>query len=190
MEYSQTWKAKVTPAGRRYLAHTASARRTSGKDFTGWPTADANTMNDGETLETFRARQEELKKKHGNGNGAGMPLAVRCADAALTGWATATARDMKSEHGSEEMMRRKSERPEGKPLSKQALGAITGLFRVPTGRRAVLAPEFSLWLMGFPEAWVAAAPGAKDWLEAQAALASECSEESGTQSSPSSPPSL
>ncbi len=30
MEYSETWKAKATPAGRRYLAHTASVRRTSG----------------------------------------------------------------------------------------------------------------------------------------------------------------
>ncbi len=38
MEYRETWKEKVTPAGRRYWAHTASARPTSGKDSTGWPT--------------------------------------------------------------------------------------------------------------------------------------------------------
>ena len=30
IEYSQTWRMKVTPAGRRYWAHTASGRRTSG----------------------------------------------------------------------------------------------------------------------------------------------------------------
>lgn len=38
MEYSQTWKKKVTPAGRSYWAHTASARRTSDRDCSGWPT--------------------------------------------------------------------------------------------------------------------------------------------------------
>jgi hypothetical protein len=38
MEYSETWKEKVTPAGRRYWAHTASGRRTSGSGCIGWPT--------------------------------------------------------------------------------------------------------------------------------------------------------
>ena len=68
-------------------------------------------------------------------------------------------------------------------------GPITDLFFVPTGKRVVLAPEFSLWLMGFPEAWVRAAPGAKDWLEAQAKLELECSRDRETPSSPSLPPS-
>lgn len=71
--------------------------------------------------------------------------------------------------------------------SLKALGPTTGLFRVLTGRRAVLAPEFSLWLMGFPEAWAALAPGAKDWQEAQAALELECSKALETQSSQSLP---
>ena len=35
-EYSQTWKRLVTPAGRRYWAHTASGRRTSGSGSSGW----------------------------------------------------------------------------------------------------------------------------------------------------------
>ena len=43
MEYSQTWKLKITPAGRQYWAHIASTRRISGKDCTGWPTP--NTMD-------------------------------------------------------------------------------------------------------------------------------------------------
>lgn len=42
MEYSQTWKEKVTPAGRSYWAHTASGHRTSGKGYTGWPTAQVH----------------------------------------------------------------------------------------------------------------------------------------------------
>lgn len=40
MEYRQTWKAKVTPFGRRLLEHTASVRRTSDKDCTGWPSPE------------------------------------------------------------------------------------------------------------------------------------------------------
>jgi hypothetical protein len=89
-------------------------------------------------------------------------------------------------------IRRGSVEPGEKTLNNQAaqtLGVILDLFFVPTGKRVVLAPEFSLWLMGFPEEWVRAAPGAKDWLEAQAALALECSKDRETPSSPSLPPS-
>ena len=37
--YLETWSKKTTPAGRSYLAHTASVDPTLGKDFTGWGTA-------------------------------------------------------------------------------------------------------------------------------------------------------
>lgn len=43
----------------------------------GWATPDANAMNLGEGLETWDARQIKNKAKHGNGNGAGMPIAVQ-----------------------------------------------------------------------------------------------------------------
>lgn len=42
MEYRQTWNQKVTPAGRQYWAHTASAHRISANDSTGWPTPMAS----------------------------------------------------------------------------------------------------------------------------------------------------
>ena len=42
MEYSQTWKVAITPAGRRYLAHTASGRRISGRGCGGLPTPQAS----------------------------------------------------------------------------------------------------------------------------------------------------
>ena len=48
MEYSQTWKEKTTPAGRRYWAHTASARRISGSDCGGWPTPTTRDWKDGQ----------------------------------------------------------------------------------------------------------------------------------------------
>ena len=62
----------------------------------GWATPDANAMNLGEGLETWDARQAKNKAKHGNGNGAGMPIAVQ----ALTtlpsgGWSTSVAGDKK-----------------------------------------------------------------------------------------------
>lgn len=100
--------------------------------------------------------------------------------AALAGWPTTTTRDSKTDG------KDAPNRAGGPSLP----GLILELFLVPTGKRVVLAPEFSLWLMGYPEEWVTAAPGAKDWLEAQAALESECSREAATPSSPPSPRSL
>lgn len=41
-----------------------------------WPTPNASVANDGERPETWRARAELLKEKHGNGNGAGTPLSI------------------------------------------------------------------------------------------------------------------
>lgn len=103
--------------------------------------------------------------------------------AALAGWATAKVTDT---HGS---------KPHGQggqglhTMAQMALGPITALFLVPTGKRVVLAPEFSLWLMGFPEAWAKAAPLSENWRAAQAALELECSKDRETPSSPSLPPS-
>ena len=45
-------------------------------------------MNDGETLESFFARQAKLKDKGINGNGSGMPLTI-----AAAAWPTPQARD-------------------------------------------------------------------------------------------------
>ncbi|UYL85448.1 cytosine-specific methyltransferase [Acidovorax phage Alfacinha3] len=41
-----------------------------------WPTPAASVPNDRETPATWHARAAKLKAKHGNGNGAGMPLTV------------------------------------------------------------------------------------------------------------------
>jgi hypothetical protein len=43
MEFVETWKEKATPLGRPYWAHTASARRTSASDCSGWPTPDTGS---------------------------------------------------------------------------------------------------------------------------------------------------
>ncbi len=56
-EYALTWKDWDMPAGVPICALRASARRTSGSGFTGWPTACAGDATKGvESLETSRAR--------------------------------------------------------------------------------------------------------------------------------------
>jgi hypothetical protein len=57
-EYVQTWKAKHTPLGRLYSAHTASARRTSDNGCGGWPSpavqnCDGGPNPEGNTGERF-----------------------------------------------------------------------------------------------------------------------------------------
>jgi hypothetical protein len=60
-------------------------------DQAGWPTPAANTY--GEDLEKEMARRARLKEKHGNGNGAGMTIALA---AQMAGWPTPQMRDFRS----------------------------------------------------------------------------------------------
>jgi hypothetical protein len=96
LEYSLTWKQWAIDGQEPICALRASRRRTLDSDSSGWPTPDANGMNDGERLESFQARQAVLKAKHGNGNGAGMPIAIA---AQLAGWCSPSARDWKDTPG-------------------------------------------------------------------------------------------
>ena len=61
-----------------------------------WPTPSAAVMNDGESPATWHARAALLKEKHGNGNGAGLPLTV-----AAVQWPTPAARDSKGANSAE-----------------------------------------------------------------------------------------
>lgn len=76
IEYTQTWKEKVTPLGRAYWAHTAQGRRTSDSDSTGWPTPKA--------LDSTSNRESVESRQQANG--------ALSADAAnVSGWATPAA---------------------------------------------------------------------------------------------------
>lgn len=89
MEFHQTWKRKVTPSGRSYWAHTASARRTSAKEFTGWPTPRTVDASN-ESISTKKARNERLKQE-GKSKGCGSPTLPQIAG--LASWPTPQARD-------------------------------------------------------------------------------------------------
>jgi hypothetical protein len=105
----------------------------------------------------------------------------------MEAWATPTARDGHSEWGSPEMMARRSERPEGKPLSKQVLGPTPNGEPEQTEKRGAsrgaLSPIFVAWLMGFPPMWTLAGLAAKRSRSSSKAsrTASACSEATETQ---------
>ena len=61
MEYLQTWKRKVTPAGRWYMEHTAREDRRSVEGFSGWPRP---------------TRQDALGRDRHNQRGGGIILSL------------------------------------------------------------------------------------------------------------------
>ena len=136
MEYAQTWKEKVTPSGRSYWAHTASARRTSGSDCFGWPTP--NTMDH---LDRMGLRPSRLA----TGRTGGYLTEVVTM---LAGWRTPSASEDATGTANGKMQQM---------LSHQALltGSATNATTAATAKVAAfrLNPLFALWLMGYPVAW-------------------------------------
>jgi hypothetical protein len=132
-----------------------------------WPTPNAGPQNDGDT--TWQQRRADLKAKHGNGNGFGMTLGQAASLApwptpmagtpaqngnneagnndssrktvALASWATPSARDFKSNEGSEEFHRSRAEQSRGKPLSEQAHQLAT--WATPTANEKFRSEEFA-----------------------------------------------
>ena len=76
----------------------------------------------------------------------------------LTGWSTPTSRDWRSESATEEFNQSRNAHPRGKPLAYQVLGSTSNGYPVPTARHGQLNPEFTRWLMGYPEEWGSCAP--------------------------------
>jgi len=68
--------------------------------------------------------------------------------ATVAGWQSPQARDYKSGKTGGEPLTHNC-----RPLSEQALGAMPNCSDAPTGKRGVLNPEFSRWLMGYPAGW-------------------------------------
>lgn len=161
MEYRQTWKEKVTPSGRLYLAHTARARRTSDKDcsgeVSGWPTPTKSDTTGG---------------KQPSGGTRTTPSKLKQMPTVLTGWPSPTARDYKSETASDTYNQQRNSHARGKPLSYEALGATTASSPAATAKRgaSVLNAAMSRWLQGFPAAWDEASPNCDEWRSVQQEL--------------------
>ena len=163
--FAETWKAKTTPSGRPYWAHTASARRISGNGSTSWPSPKA--QEDGRTLDQYeqgRIRGYETRKGKTTGGPSskqgGLSIAVQLANwpspkaSNTTGartrgkggenlqtaasWATPTARDYRSESATDEYNVKRWGHSRGKPLSAEALLAVWST------------PRANKW--GFPDA--------------------------------------
>lgn len=104
--YNQRWSLKDTPSGVSLLQHVASARRTSDKDFIGWPTprsveAGHSTGNPARAFDR-KSRIEDVVflsgwptpcRQDGPNGGPGQGADRLPGAAALAGWATPTHRD-------------------------------------------------------------------------------------------------
>lgn len=109
--YALTWKPWITPSGRSRFRLRASVLRISATDCTGWPTPGASDGSGG------RIPADPLAKVRPSGAKVHQTLN---AAAALTGWATPSARDWHSASGSPEFLAERLEQTRGKPLSEQA----------------------------------------------------------------------
>lgn len=136
-----------TPAqnGNNAAGNNDSSRKTVGL-LAGWPTAGAK---DGDkSVRTMQGAEAEAARKGWTND---------ICTAALGSWSTPSARDWHSASGSEGFLANRAEQTRGKPLSEQAftqVGVPSSGSPAETASTGRLNPAFSLWLMGYPAAWV------------------------------------
>lgn len=137
--FQQIWKGKATPSGRRYLAHTASVRRTSGSDVSSWPTARATDGDKGARTEDGALR--EIQRK-----GCAQDL-NQAALLALANWISPQAADANGS-GINQHTRSLCQQSRRETFGTTANGSNAAM-----EKPGQLNPEHSRWLMGYPAAW-------------------------------------
>ena len=120
----------------------------------GWPTPDAAAQNINDT--TWQERQAKLRQKYNNGNGFGMTLGMAVQ---IAGWGTPQARDWK-DVGDQSNIPVNGYLPRQVMLADKARGANTNGSGAGTDTIGALTPQFSCWIMGFPQEWVSCADSA------------------------------
>ena len=175
MIYKQQWKQKATPSGIVYWAHTASARRTSDSDCTGWPTATSRNWKDGKQQDvpinsllgravwltgwvSPTAQDHSRGSKPPRQHDTGVPLSQQVT---LTAWATPNTMDVLPARSKEAMNLQFTTARPGRTapanLREQVHPHLYPGSTAETENTGQLNPGLSRWLMGFPVEWCIAA---------------------------------
>ena len=161
IDVAKTFKHWVTGLRSAYSVRRKSARRTNGNGSSSWPTPTAMVPNDGEDPDSWRAAQ--LKEKHHNGNGAGLPLSVAAAEWGQKMWPTPRSSMSENRTTKAALSHGKTHgrvlAGEAADFTRSHLDLTTLTDGEPTSQQADpprlrLNPDFVNALMGLPPGWI------------------------------------
>ena len=156
-EYVMTWKRRATLSGAPICRLAARPRPTSEAAFSGWATPAARDGKGANALPYYARAGDEAESEDQLPNQVihlvpgGAPVWVPCP--CCESYQCTTHRTHAYECPC-------PPREEWESTPYHASGTPTTFSDAETAGRAGLAPEFSLWLMGYPAGWVNCAPQA------------------------------